>query len=119
MATTQSTPEHSPRRFPLLALIILLVLIGLALFGDKGVLRALQSGRQKAELTAEVARLEQENTALKREIEALRNDRRTIESIARKELGMVKEDELVYQFRSAPQIKSSKAAASEPADGSR
>ena len=40
--------------------------------------------------------------ALRTEIQALHSDRRTIERIARTELGMVREDELVFQFRSRP-----------------
>jgi hypothetical protein len=47
--------------------------------------------------------LEAANAALRKEIAALRSDRRTIEGIARKELGMVREDELIYQFPSRPQ----------------
>ena len=67
------------------------------------VLRALQASRQKALLQEEVRRLEAANAQLRSEIEALRGDRQYIEAIARKELGMVKDDELVYQFRSAQQ----------------
>jgi cell division protein FtsB len=70
----------------------------LALFGDKGILRAIQFNRQKAGLQAELQRMEEANYALRQEIESLRSDRRYIEDIARRELGMVKADELVYQF---------------------
>ncbi|WP_291317076.1 septum formation initiator family protein [Desulfuromonas sp.] len=89
-----------PQRWSLFPVLLVLVLIGLALFGDKGVLRALQAGRQRDALQREVQGGEEANDALRREIEALRSDRRHIESIARRELGMVKEDELVYQFSS-------------------
>jgi cell division protein FtsB len=80
--------------------LLALLLLGFALFGDRGILRALQAGRQKAALQEEVRQLEAVNAELRREIESLRNDRRYLEAIARKELGMVKDDELVYQFRS-------------------
>jgi len=76
------------------------LLLGFALFGDRGILRAMQAGRQKAALQEEVRQLEAANAELRQEIESLRNDRRYLEAIARKELGMVKDDELVYQFRS-------------------
>jgi cell division protein FtsB len=89
---------------------IILILLGLALFGDKGVLRALQAGRQKAKLEDRVRELEAANADLRKQIDALRNDPRTIENLARKELGMVKDDEIVYQFRNPPE----KSAPSRP-----
>jgi cell division protein FtsL len=89
-----------PRRLPIVPVLLALLLLGFALFGDRGILRALQAGRQKAALQEEVRQLEAANAELRQEIESLRNDRRYLEAIARKELGMVKDDELVYQFRS-------------------
>lgn len=96
---TDTPPTFAPRRLPLIPIILIAILLGFALFGDRGVLRALQFSRQKSALEAQVRQLEEENSGLRRDIEALRSDRRTIEGIARRELGMVKEDELVYQFR--------------------
>jgi len=94
------SPKPLPRRLPIVPVLLALLLLGFALFGDRGILRALQAGRQKAALQEEVRQLEAVNAELRREIESLRNDRRYLEAIARKELGMVKDDELVYQFRS-------------------
>ncbi len=76
----------------------LLLVLGLALFGDKGLLRALQAGRQQQQLEAELQRQEATSAQLRREIEALRSDRRYLEVIARRELGMVRDGELVYKF---------------------
>jgi cell division protein FtsB len=45
-------------------------------------------------------KLEEENQKLKEEVKRLRSDKRYIEEIARKELGMVKEGEIIYQFDS-------------------
>lgn len=81
-----------------LALVAVLLLLALALLGDKGILRAVRLSREKASLQEEVRRLEEANAALRREIEALRSDRKYLESLARQELGMVRDDELVYQF---------------------
>lgn len=94
-----SSPQAPCRRPPLVPIVLALVLLGFALFGDRGILRALQFSRQKATLETQVQQLEEENAILRREIEGLRTDRLTIEGIARRELGMVREDELVYQFR--------------------
>ena len=98
MAVSDTVPPRT-RKFPLLPILLIALLLGFAVFGDRGLLRALQFSRQKAALEAQVQQLEAENTSLRQEIEALRSDRRTLEGIARRELGMVKEDELVYQFR--------------------
>jgi cell division protein FtsB len=79
-------------------MLLVLLLLGLALFGDNGIMRAIQSRSQKEALQQQVNQLETTNEALRKEIEALRTDRRYIEDIARRELGMVKKDELVFQF---------------------
>jgi cell division protein FtsB/cell division protein DivIC len=85
-------------RLPLIPVLLILVILGFALFGQKGILRTLQASRHHAALEAEVQQQEAVIRQLKEEIEALRSDRKYIEGIARRELGMVKEDELVYQF---------------------
>ena len=86
------------RRLPLVPILLILIILGFALFGQKGILRTLQASRHHAALEAEVQQQEAVIRQLKEEIEALRSDREYIEVIARRELGMVKEDELVYQF---------------------
>ncbi len=85
-------------RLPLIPVLLILIILGFALFGQRGILRTLQASRHHAALEAEVQQQEAVIRQLKQEIEALRSDRKYIEAIARRELGMVKEDELVYQF---------------------
>jgi cell division protein FtsB len=75
--------------------------MGFALFGDRGVLHLMQLHQQRDLLAQDLLQIEQQNSALRKEITALRSDRRYIERVARTELGMVREDELVFQF--APQ----------------
>ena len=96
-----SPPEQASNagKFPLVPLLIVLLLLGMAVFGDKGLLQVVKLKKQKTLLEEDIRRLEETNLALRKEIQALRSDNRTIEAIARKELGMVKEDELIYQFR--------------------
>ena len=43
-------------------------------------------------------KIEEENRKLKEEVRRLQHEKRYIEEIARKELGMVKEGEIIYQF---------------------
>ena len=83
---------------PLLLLAILLIGLGWACFGDRGLLanRVLA-----AEIEAREARLEERrNTIASLETEAasLRNDPRVQERWIREELGYVKEGEILYLF---------------------
>jgi cell division protein FtsB len=43
-------------------------------------------------------KMEEENRHLREEVRRLQHEKRYIEEIARKELGMVKEGEIIYQF---------------------
>lgn len=94
----QKQPAVQRRRLPLLPVLLILIVLGFALFGQKGILRTLQVHRHYAALQAELRQQEIVIRQLEDEIEALQSDRRYIENLARRELGMVKEDELVYQF---------------------
>jgi len=87
--------------FGKLALLVVLLILGVALFGEKGVVRLVKLMREREHLAQEVQQLKQENDRLKHQIEALRSDQHYLEQLARKELGMVREDELVFQFRPA------------------
>ena len=58
----------------------------------------LKLNSQKDSLAAKVSAVEEQNEQLRAEITSLRSDRRYIERVARTELGMVRDDELVFQF---------------------
>lgn len=109
MSAQESNNSGSPRRFPLWAIFLLMLVLAAALFGERGILRGVQANRDKEALQAEIQRIEAVNQELRKEIEALRSDRGYIEGVARRELGLVKEDELVYQFPSARDQAASKA----------
>lgn len=83
---------------PLLLLAILLVGVGWACFGDRGLLanRVLA-----AEIEARQERLEERRqtiASLERETERLRTDPRVQERWIREELGYVKDGEILYLF---------------------
>jgi cell division protein FtsB len=85
-------------RLNLWPLALVALILGFALFGDRGILHMLKLSGQKATLSQKLVESEAQNEALRVEITALRSDRRYIEQIARTELGMVRDDELVFQF---------------------
>ncbi|MDD2850508.1 MAG: septum formation initiator family protein [Desulfuromonadaceae bacterium] len=67
-------------------------------FGDKGLLRIVELKQDKSQIEARLAENRADNEKLKREIVALRSDRRYLESIARKDFGLVRSNEVIYQF---------------------
>jgi cell division protein FtsB len=67
-------------------------------FGDKGLLRIFELKQDKIKIEARLADSRDENEKLKYEIVALKSDRRYLESIARKDFGLVRSNEVIYQF---------------------
>src|SRR5512146_3102574 len=67
-------------------------------FGDKGLLRIYELRRENGRIDERLGAARQENEKLKREIIALKSDRRYLESIARKDFGLVRSNEVIYQF---------------------
>jgi len=83
----------------LLFILIFLLIFGIfTFFGEKGIFNLLHIQKEVARIKEKSAKLEEENQKLREEVKRLRTDRRYIEEIARKELGMVKEGEIIYQF---------------------
>lgn len=79
--------------------VLLFLLIGFALFGENGLLRLYRSYQYAKSLEEDVATLQEKNRQLEHEISLLREDPDYIERIARERLGMVRKDEIVYQFQ--------------------
>lgn len=84
----------------LLVCFVLLCVAAYSFFSGEGGLTQLyhadierQAYRKRTEL------LEEENRALMNEIDRLRNDPAYIETIARKHLNLVREDEVIFRFR--------------------
>jgi cell division protein FtsL len=86
------------KRFLFLILISLLIFGILTFFGEKGVFHLFRLQKELARVKEKNFKLEGENQTLKEEVKRLKSDKRYIEEIARKELGMVKEGEIIYQF---------------------
>ncbi len=83
----------------LLFVFILLFILGIfTFFGEKGIFSLLGIQKEVARIKEKNVKLEEENQKLREEVKRLQTDKRYIEEIARKELGMVKEGEIIYQF---------------------
>jgi cell division protein FtsB len=80
--------------------IVLLVLFSLLLFimfSDSGLADLFKLKSEKDRLLQENARLKRENLIMYRTIDRLKNDLEYIESIARKELGMIQKGEVILK----------------------
>ncbi len=76
----------------------LIVMTLLITFGNRGLVDNYLMNKQLAELKSQNFAIEKENNELKRKIILLRNDLSYLEHIARNELGMVKDGDIVYHL---------------------
>lgn len=78
--------------------MLLATLVGNALFGEGGIVDLFALRSERTEIGHEVFDLLRENDRLRRRIHALRESPRTLERLARSELGLVRPGEIVYRF---------------------
>jgi cell division protein FtsB len=101
MNDSTAQPAGEPtRRIPWWTLGVIVMVLAFALFGNRGILHIFKQQRHQADLQQDLAAVEEVNAGLRKEIASLRSDRRHLERMARSQLGMVREDEVVYQFAS-------------------
>jgi cell division protein FtsB len=93
-----SESSMKKKRILLFILFLFLILGFLTFFGDKGILHLLRLQKELARIKELNIKMEVENLKLKEEVRRLQHEKRYIEEIARRELGMVKEGEIIYQF---------------------
>lgn len=68
-------------------------------FGESGFLHLYRMGAERREATERIRLLAGQNQALMEEINQLRTDLAYVESVARKELGLVRPNEVIYRFK--------------------
>jgi len=82
----------------LLGLFFILLVVSWLAFGDRGFIYLYKMDKEREEYLERIEKLELANQKLKDEIDRLRYDRDYIEEAARKELGLVKKNEVIYRF---------------------
>jgi cell division protein FtsB len=87
------------------SVILLLALVVGSLFGDRGILQWVRQRTQVEDLEREIGAIEEDNRHLAAEILALKTDPRTIERLAREELGMALDSETVILIQSPPSVR--------------
>jgi cell division protein FtsB len=97
-AAMNRIPEKK-KKWGVILLVGLIVLVWFfALFGEKGVIKIIQLRRERDKIIADVNRIQEENKILQEEIKRLREDARYLESVARNDLGLLKENEILFIF---------------------
>ena len=76
---------------------VFLLIAGFAVFGDKGLLDVYRLKSERDGIISFNMELEAENRTLEQSIRLLETDKRYIGFIARKELGMIGRNEVVYK----------------------
>ena len=82
--------------FSLLFLFLMALWLG---FGERGFIHLYKMEKERQAYVQKIQKLEQENRELLDEINRLRSDREYVESQGRRELGLVREGEVLYRFK--------------------
>ena len=86
-------------RFYIISGVLLMGYFSYSFFFDTmGFMKYLDMKRTQSQIADEIKAIEEENASLRKDIEAVRHDRATVEGLARDRLGMVRKDETVYLF---------------------
>ena len=99
---------------PALGMLIIANFVGYAFLGANGVLSWGDYRRLKAEKAIELAQLEQERARLAHRavlLDPRRADPDLAEELVRRELGLVRPDEVIIEIDDAPAVRSEPAAA--------
>jgi cell division protein FtsB len=84
--------------FPSLVIATALISTPALIFGERGLPRLHALEQRLEEIEEQNAVLQRDNELLLRRVRALREDPRQIEWVARRELGLVRPEELIFHF---------------------
>ena len=85
-------------KIPLLILCLSLLSVVWLWFGESGFVRLYRTEADRQACVERIRRLADENQALLNEVQRFRSDMKYVESVARRELNLIKENEVVYRF---------------------
>jgi len=85
-------------KLSLIALLFLGLIVAWLGFGEHGFINLYRMEKERQVYQAKIRRLEKANQELLEQINRLRNDNEYIEKVARRELGLVKKDEIIFRF---------------------
>jgi cell division protein FtsB len=80
---------------------VLFSIFVMAIFGEKGLVDLYRLNNEHAEQIETNKQIARDNTAYLNEINRLKNDLGYVESVARKDLGFVSKEEIIFQTKTA------------------
>jgi cell division protein FtsB len=86
------------RILPISMLVLACVAVPVMVFSPSGLHRLNQLREERVRADHEVARLEREIRRLRAEVKRIKTDLTAVEQVARDELGLVRQTEIVLQF---------------------
>ena len=93
-------PRRQPKRFwSHVVLFAASTLLVNGLIGERGLMETVRARRAFAAAAEDLSRLRQQNAALRERVRRLRNDASAIEAVARGELGLMRDGEIVVTIR--------------------
>lgn len=90
------------RALPIALLSVAAVSVPVVIFSADGIGRLRHLEAEKARVDAEAARLSLQIRELRAEVRRIRDDPALVEQVARDELGLVRQTEVVFQFSPGP-----------------
>ncbi|HSL21609.1 MAG TPA: septum formation initiator family protein [Vicinamibacterales bacterium] len=91
--------ERRRRRIDLLLTFVAVILLINAVVGDRGLFESWRARRQFSALAGGISSLRDENRELRDQARRLREDPATIESLARRDLGLIRPGEILVVVR--------------------
>jgi len=85
--------------------ILLILFFGLAVivawlgFGERGLIKLYRTEKERQTHINQINKLAEENRLLREEVHRLRTDMGYVEYVARKQLNMIKPNEVIYRFK--------------------
>ncbi len=93
-------------KFSFITLLFLALMAAWLGFGERGFIHLYRMEKDRQAHIERIHKLEKENQVLFDEIKRLRTDQDYLESVARTELGLVKDNEILYRFNREEQGRS-------------
>jgi cell division protein FtsB len=80
-----------------LVIFFMLLITYWTVFGENGILKLKKIEQESEKVKAASEKIRAENESLKKEIKLLQEDRKYLEKVAREELGMTRQDEIIFK----------------------
>lgn len=85
-------------KFSFITLLFLALIVAWLGFGERGFIHLYRMEKERQAYLARIRHLEKKNQQLLEQINQLRTDKDYIESVARRELGLVRDNEIIYKI---------------------